>query len=145
MGGGKLESRILYRYNPGTSVRFLVQYANTTVLSQDIYNDYFSYGGPELDAALRQRLPLLLQLSVVVQADRRRYLAPALDLGGELTSAQRTDLRGTAEVTLSRSFPIDDAWSFDVSFIAGMIRNQSDDAYNDYALTYYSLGIGIGL
>jgi hypothetical protein len=143
--GGNLESQLLYRYNPGSTVRFLVQYANTTVLSQDIYNDFFSYGGPELSAGFRQKLPFSLQLTVKSEAEWRRFLTPALNLDAEETSAHRIDLRGSLEVTLSRSFPIDDAWSFDISVNAGTLRNQSDDAYNDYSLFFCSLGIGIGL
>jgi hypothetical protein len=143
--GGNVESQLLYRYNPGSTVRFLVQYANTTILSQDIYNDFFSYGGPELSIGFRQKLPLSLQLTVQSEAEWKRFLAPALNLNAEETSAHRIDLRGATEVTLSRSFPIDDAWSFDISLNAGAIRNQSDDAYNDYSLFYYSVSIGIGL
>jgi hypothetical protein len=143
--GGSLESQLLYRYNPGSTVRFLVQYANTTLLSQDIYNDFFSYGGPGLSTSFRQRLPFSLQLTVHSEAEWRRFLTPALNLSAEETSVHRIDLRGAVEVTLSRSFPIDDAWSFEISVNAGAIRNQSNDAYNDYALSFCSISIGIGL
>ena len=143
--GGSLESQVLYRYNPGSGVRFLVQYANSTLLSEDIYNDYFSYGGPEVTMAFRQKLPFSLRLALQSDASWRKFLAPALNLEGVESSPHRIDLRGVAELTLSRSFPIDDAWSVDVTLAASAIRNRSSDAYNDYSLFSYSLGIGVGL
>lgn len=141
---GTLGADLLYRFNPKAQVRFLAQYANSSLLTQDIYNDSFSYGGPTLKLALRQRLPFDLLVTVRAEAQRKKFLAPALDLAGLETSSNRVDLHGQLDGTVSRTFPLSEALDLEITFICGTARNQSDDAYNDYALSYCSLGIGIG-
>jgi hypothetical protein len=141
--GGTVSAGLLYRLNPKSQVRFLAQYANTSLLSQDIYNDSFSYGGPALKVSLKQRLPFNLELVVLGEAQRRKFLAPGLDLAGFTTSENRVDVRGQIDGTLSRTFPLNEALGIEVAFNCGTVRNQSDDAYNDYSLTFASVSIGM--
>lgn len=142
--GGGMEAEILYRYNPTTEIRFLAQYANTTLLSEDIYNDFFSYGGPEAKLGVHQALPLGIQLGVRTEMQRKKFLAPALDLDASQTASNRVDVRGVLEGTLSRVFPLKNGVTLEISLNGGSSRNQSNDAYNDYSLYYYSASVGIG-
>lgn len=142
--GGGIEAEILYRYNPTTEIRFLAQYANTTLLSEDIYNDFFSYGGPEAKLSIHQALPLGIQLGVRTEMQRKKFLAPALDLDASQTASNRVDVRGILEGTLSRVFPLKNGVTLEISLNGGTSRNQSNDAYNDYSLYYYSASVGIG-
>jgi hypothetical protein len=141
---GTLGADLVYRLNPKSQVRFLAQYANTSLLTQDIYNDSFSYGGPALNLALKQRLPLDLLVTVRTEVQRKKFLAPALDLSGLETSSNRVDLHGHLEGSVSRTFPLNQTLDLEITFSCGTARNQSDDAYNDYALSFFSLGVGIG-
>jgi hypothetical protein len=40
---GSLSADALYRFNTGSASRYLAQYANTSILSEDIYNDFAHY------------------------------------------------------------------------------------------------------
>jgi hypothetical protein len=141
---GTLGAEFLYRFNPEAQVRFLTQYANTSLLTQDIYNDSFNYGGPALKLALKERLPFDLFVTILAEAQRKKFLAPALDLAGLETSSNRVDLHGRLDGTVSKTFPLSEAVILEITFSGGIARNQSADAYNDYALSYWSLGFGIG-
>jgi hypothetical protein len=114
------------------------------MLNGDIYNDFFSYGGPEVKVGSHQALPFGIQLSVRTEMQRKKFLAPALDLDGYQTTANRVDVRGVAEGTLSRVFPLKNGVALELTLSGGASRNQSNDAYNDYSLFYYSGSVGIG-
>jgi hypothetical protein len=141
---GNANVELLYRLNPKSQVRFLAQYANTSLLTQDIYNDSFSYGGPGLKIGLRQDLPYGLQLAVRGECQRKKILAPALDLTGIETSSNRVDLHGALEGTLSKTIPLNESITLEIAFNSGIARNKSDDAYNDYSLSFYSISVGVG-
>ena len=141
---GNANAELLYRLNPKSQVRFLAQYVNTSLLTQDIYNDSFSYGGPGLKIGLRQDLPYGLQLTVRGECQRKKFLAPALDLTGIETSSNRVDLHGALEGTLSKTISLNESITLEIAFNSGIARNKSDDAYNDYSLSFYSISVGVG-
>ena len=142
--GGSFEADILCRFNIGNGTRYLAQYANTSILSEDIYNDYFSYDGPAARLVLRQRLPLDIHGIVSIDVTRKRFWAPALDLNGEETAAHRVDLDTALELYLSHYIELGRGFGLDVAFSAAAGRNQSNDDYNDYSLTSVALSAGIG-
>jgi len=141
---GSLMAELLYRYNTGAGTRYLAQYANTTMLSEDIYNDFFSSDGPSCRMVYRQSLPLGLQSIVTAEASRKRFSAPALNLDGDQTGGNRIDLVGSAELWLSRYFTITEGLGLDVALSAGLLRNQSNDDYNDFSSTQIGLSLGVG-
>jgi hypothetical protein len=142
--GGGTEGEVLYRYNPTSEVRFLAQHANTTLLNEDIYNDFFSYSGLEAKLGVHQTLAFGVQLGVRTELQRKKFLAPALDLDASQTASNRIDVRGIVEGTLSREFPLKDGVALELSLTGGTSRNQSNDAYNDYSLYYFSVSAGVG-
>jgi hypothetical protein len=142
--GGSVQSQVLYRIDPGSSTRVLAQYANSTMLSEDLYNDFFSHDGPEVSLALRQSLPLGLNLSLDAVAQRKKYLSPAFSLDGVQTAADRVDLHGGVELSFSRYTELGGGVGMDIGIAGGLLRNLSNDAYNDYSGHHYSLTLGMG-
>jgi hypothetical protein len=135
---------LLWRFNVGEGTRYLAQYANTSILTEDVYNDYFSYDGPAARLVLRQRLPLNLQSIMSVEVTRKVFSAPALDLNGNQTASHRVDLHTALELYLSRYIELGMGFGLDVAFSAAAGRNQSNDEYNDYTLTSVALSVGAG-
>ncbi|MBP1656711.1 MAG: hypothetical protein H6Q31_1312 [Bacteroidetes bacterium] len=141
---GSLMAELLYRYNTGSGTRYLAQYANTSMLNEDIYNDFFSYDGPSGRIVYRQSLPLGLQSIVTVEAVRKRFSAPALNLNGDQIADNRIDLNGSADLWLSRYFELPGGLGLDVALSAGVVRNQSNDDYNDFSLSQFGMSLGVG-
>ena len=141
---GSVQVQVLYRIDPGSSTRVLAQYANSTMLSEDLYNDFFSHRGPEFTLALRQSLPLGIHFSLDAEAMRKAYLSPAFSLDGVQTAADRVDLHGGVELSLSRYTELGGGLGVDIGVACGLMRNQSNDAYNDYSGHHYGVTLGIG-
>lgn len=138
-----IRANVLYRYNIRSQNRYLTQYVNTSFLSEDIYNDYFSYEGPETSVKFAQNLPVGIKLTFDAQIQYKKFKAPALDLTGVQIDGNRSDLHSYAELNLSRYFDLGNI-GFDITLTGGLIRNQSNDDYNDFSSYYGSVGIGIG-
>lgn len=139
-----LNANILYRYNPNTLVRYLAQYANTTFLTEDIYNDYFSYEGFEIRTEITQKLFYDIEAKLELSFQQKLFGAPALDLIGTKTADQRVDLRTFSELYISRYFNLSDNLGMGIALSSGFVRNQSNDSYNDFSSYYISLSIGFG-
>jgi hypothetical protein len=141
---GSLMVDLLYRYNLGSGTRYLAQYANTSMLNEDIYNDFFSYNGPSSHIVFRQILPLRLQSIITVDVSRKQFSAPALSLNGDAIADKRIDIHTSAELWLSRYFELPGGLGLDVALSAGAVRNQSNDDYNDFSLSQVGVSMGIG-
>ncbi|MCU7494395.1 MAG: hypothetical protein HF314_04670 [Ignavibacteria bacterium] len=140
-----LKTNFLYRFNPRTLTRYLAQYANTSMLSEDIYNDFFSYQGFEAKVSLYQPLPWSLQMSVEYNFQQKNFEAPALNLEGvQIGSEKRSDLANSVELYLSRGFSLFEGFDLDLMLGAGILRNQSNDDYNDFSSYHLTGTIGIG-
>ncbi len=142
-GSCLVDGQILYRYDPGGATRYLLQYVNSSLLTEDIYNDFFSYQGLEGSVSLQQNFPLELKAVLVLHASPRKYSAPAFALDAVETAPHRKDLRSLAELTISKTFPLSGGIDLEVTLLTGCVRNQSNDAYNDYSAAAVSLGLGI--
>ena len=143
-GANSFQTNFLYRYNPNTLVRYLAQYANTTFLTEDIYNDNFSYEGFEIKSEFIQKLFYDIELKLDLSFQQKLFDAPALDLVGTKTADQRVDLRAFSELYISRYFNLSENLGMGVALSSGFVRNQSNDAYNDFSSCYISLSIGFG-
>jgi hypothetical protein len=75
---------------------------------------------------------------------QKLFGAPALDLVGTKTADQRVDLRAFSELYISRYFNLSENLGMGVALSSGFVRNQSNDAYNDFSSYYISLSIGFG-
>lgn len=144
LGQTSLQANLLYRYNPNTLVRYLAQYANTTFLTEDIYNDYFSYEGYEVKSQFIHKIFYDIELKLDLSFQQKLFGAPALDLIGTKTADQRVDLRTLSDLYISRYFNLSDNLGMGVALSSGFVRNQSNDAYNDFSSYYISLSIGFG-
>ncbi len=142
--GGSAQSEFLYRIDPGSSTRVLAQYTNSTLLGEDLYNDFFSHSGPEFKLAFRQKLPLGFSVSIDAVAQRRKYLSPGFTLEGLESASERIDLRGSVELSLTRWVALGESFGIDIGVNGGVLRNQSNDAYNDFSEYQYSLVVGAG-
>jgi hypothetical protein len=141
---GVIKGHALYRINPGTGSRYLGQVAGASMLTEDLYNDHYSYTGPGLGVEFEQGLPPGLRLSLTLNGGVRRYGGPALALDGTEIASVRKDVRGEAGLTLSRYVEIARGVGLDVQVSGELVRNQSNDTYNDYSLHGVSFSVGIG-
>ena len=139
-----VQLRLLYRYNPNTLVRYLAQYANTTFLTEDIYNDFFAYEGFEIHSRLIQKIFFDIEIRLDASFEQKKFGAPALDLIGTQISDQRLDYRTFIESYISRYFNLSDNFGLGVAISSGFVRNQSNDAYNDFSSFYISFSLGLG-
>jgi len=136
-------AEFLYRLNFGTSTRYLAQYANTSILTEDIYNDHFSYEGPEIQTTYKRTTWFGIQSMITVALQRKNFGAPAFDLAGDQIGNHRKDLRSSAEAYISKYFKLFEGSGLDISVGAGAVRNQSSDDYNDYSALNISMSVGI--
>jgi len=143
-GKTALQANVLYRYNPNTLVRYLAQYSNTTFLTEDIYNDYFSYEGFEIRSEFVQKLFYDIEIKLDLSFQQKLFGAPALDLEGTKTADQRVDLRTLTELYISRYFNLSENFGMGIALSSGFVRNQSNDSYNNFSSYYISLSIGFG-
>jgi hypothetical protein len=141
---GSIGAEAIVRFNLSDSARYVAQFANTLGLGEDIYNDFFSYRGPEAKLLYTQMLPLGLSLRFSGEYAHRTFLAPAFDLEGLQVADNRVDIRTAGEVILSRSFELSDALSLDVMLTGAAVSSRSNDQYNDYSVQSVSLGVGLG-
>ncbi len=138
------QANALYRYNIRSQNRYLTQYVNTSFLSEDIYNDFFSYEGPEAAVKFAQSLPIGMKLTVNGLLQYKKYTAPALDLAGNQIDGNRYDIHSYVEINLSRYFDLGNDFGFDITLTSGFLRNQSNDDYNDFSSYFATIGIGVG-
>jgi hypothetical protein len=141
---GSLRLGVVYRYNPLTTIRYVAQYVNTSTLSEDIYNDHFTYEGPEAGLRYLQSFPLRITSVLQFQWASRSYAAPALTLDGVQTGEKRKDTSLSFELTFSKAMAIVDGVDLEVNLTTIASRNQSNDEYNDFSTSAVSLGVAIG-
>ncbi|MCL4551713.1 MAG: hypothetical protein M1495_24460 [Bacteroidetes bacterium] len=137
------QANVLYRYNIRSQNRYLAQYVNTSFLSEDIYNDFFSYEGPEAAVKFAQTLPIGMKLTIDGLLQYKKYTAPALDLAGEQIDGDRHDLHSYVEINLSRYFDLGNDFGFDITLTGGFLRNQSNDDYNDFSSYFAAVSVGV--
>lgn len=141
---GSAGMEILYRRNPGSPSRYLAQYANTSILNEDIYNDHFSYEGPETQLRITQALPFGLQSILTLEHQQKKFGAPAVNLVGDQIAEHRLDRRSHVELYLSKYVELSESLGLDIALGSEVMRNQSNDDYNDYSLYHVSLSLGLG-
>ncbi len=141
---GSLITEILYRHNLSPSARVLARTPKNATINDDLYNDFFSYQGPQATLTIRQMLPASLQGALSLEYQRKRFGAPAFNLEGAQIAGARFDRRTGIEGTVSRSFPLGSELGLDVSLIGTLVRNESNDIYNDFSGWSLGLSLGIG-
>jgi hypothetical protein len=142
--GGSIAVGFTYRNNLGSASRLLAQYVNSSFLTDDIYNDYFSYGGEELAIRFNQDLPFGLEAIFSGEIVRKTFNAPAFNLAGNQTSDHREDLRTEQELYLQKFINISDHAGLGFFLSGTLVRNQSNDDYNDFSGWSLSAGVSIG-
>lgn len=143
--GGNFFTTASYRFNAPTSLHALVLNVQSRSLNEDLYNDHFSYNGPDVQMELHQIFPFNIQVALSVDWSIRRFEYPAFDLAGYAVSSQRTDTRSSTDIYIARSFPVSERLSLECAIGMNFMRNRSNDAYNDYSLSSISLIIGAGI
>lgn len=142
--GTSFDAEITYRYNPTSTTRYLAQYVNSSILSEDIYNDHFSYQGPEGRLTYKQDLLFGITSTWLLDLQWKTFGAPAFNLDGEVIGSKRRDLRAGTDLTLSRNVNLSDGASLEISLLAALLRNQSNDMYNDFSSFSIAIALGIG-
>jgi hypothetical protein len=140
---GSLRAEFQYQLNLSASARILARTAENATINEDLYDDFFSYTGPEADLSLRQALPLSVQAIVSLKYQRKQFGAPAFDVEGTEVAGARVDRRTGMDLYVSRYFSLSSDFGLDVALSGGVLRNESNDAYNDFS--GWSLGVSVGL
>jgi hypothetical protein len=141
---GSLQTVVRYRVNPGPANRYLAQHANATLLNQDIYDESFGVTGPDVVLELKQALFFGIHVGIDARAQRWDFGVPAFTLSGEHVGTDRRDDRVGVTIGVSRFFAIAGDFGCDVGLEGLILRNRSNDEYNDYAASSVMLQIGIG-
>jgi hypothetical protein len=139
-----LSAVALYRVTPRYAERYLVPLTPEASLTEDLYADFFSYKGPEVQIRLTQPLFANIQSILGYEFQYKGFGIPALDLEGNEIEPNRKDLRSSVELYFSHYFELSGGMGIDVSLDAEIARNQSNDRYNDFSTFSVSLGLGIG-
>jgi hypothetical protein len=144
-GRGGIEAEVVYRYNPASSARSLARSAGNASINEDIYNDFFSSEGPDTRVTIRHSLCEEVQVTIEFSHERNRFGSPALDLDGMQIAESRTDLHTVIDLTFSRSMNLSESLGLDIGLFGNIVRNQSNDDFNDFAAWTVGLSVGIGL
>lgn len=143
--GGSAQSAFLYRNNLGSSSRLLAQYVNSSFLTDDIYNDFFSYEGPELSLRVQQDLFFGIEAILSCSATEKTYNAPSFNLTGDQTHDHRADRRLELEMWVQKFIDLSDHSGMGLFLAGSMTRNQSNDDYNDFSGWSILGGVSIGI
>ncbi|MCX6138609.1 MAG: hypothetical protein NTV54_14070, partial [Ignavibacteriales bacterium] len=142
---GSLRCDGLFRRNFSMGVHSLLLNMDTSHLNEDIYNDFFSYEGPELTLSMQQLLPFEIQSTCTVGSAVRSFSIPAMDLDGNVTSPTRTDVNTAIEIFLSHGISLFGYSGIEISLGTSYMRNKSNDFYNDCSQWSLMAGLGINL
>jgi hypothetical protein len=142
--GGSAAAGFIYRFNPGAGGRYIAQVTNSAYLNEDIYHDYFAYEGPDLTLRARHIFPAGISAILTVQTVRKMFTAPAYDLNGVVTAEHRTDRRLAADLYVQRYFGLPGGFGTSVAVAVSLLRNESNDMYNDFSVATASLFVGFG-
>jgi len=131
-----------YRYNPISTARRIVQNRSASLLTDDLYNEYFSHEG--FEGALQVEGSFFWEIKAALNGEfqQKKYSTPAITLVYDELSDHRTDLFSTIGLQLSKSIAVFQNHDFDISFGVAVVRNQSNDEYNNYTGSHFSFGIG---
>jgi hypothetical protein len=124
-------------------VRYLAQQPNTSLVTQDVYNDFFAYQGPEVHLRTNHVLPARIQIVIECELRAKSFSVPALTVTGAETGQKRKDLRSNLELSLARYFELFGNLGVDFTLDASVMRNQSNDDYSDYSLYTVSGSVGL--
>ena len=134
----------LFRISSKSPSRYIAQFTTNSTLSEDIYNDHFSYEGFETFLVYTQKLPLEISAVLSLSLQKKKFGAPAYSLNGDEIAPKRKDLRSAIELGVSRPFELGQGFSLELSLEFGALRNQSNDDYSDFGTFNFGVGIGIG-
>jgi hypothetical protein len=135
---------LIYRYSPTTAVRYVAQYVNTSMLTEDIYNDHFAYEGPEAGFKFSQTFPSRFTSALQLQWASKKFDVPALTLDGVQTGEKRKDTLLAFEMTISKAITISDGVDLEVILTGNAMRNRSNDEYNDFSGSAVTVGLALG-
>ncbi|HAP36517.1 MAG TPA: hypothetical protein DCQ28_11460 [Bacteroidetes bacterium] len=81
-----------------------------------------------------------------IEFEKKTFETPSYDLvTGEIANDYRKDTRINIDIYVSRYVQLTDGFGADVAISSNILRNISNDAYNDYSVKNYSFSIGISL
>jgi hypothetical protein len=135
--------KIRYRYNPSPGSRTIVQNQSASLLTDDLYNEYFSYGGPEGELQLGTNLIWDIRVNILGEIHDKKYSVPAMMVTGDELPELRRDMTTRLGIQFSRSITVG-SQSIEVSLMSSFVQNQTNDEYNNFTGTQIGLGLGYG-
>lgn len=139
-----LSASACYRLTPRYAERYIVPLSAEASLTEDMYADFFTYEGPDVQIRLTQPLFANIQAILGYEFQYKKFGIPALNLEGLEIEPTRRDIRSRLELYLSRYFEFAGGIGLDLSLGLEFARNQSNDHYNDFSSSSISFGVGIG-
>jgi hypothetical protein len=140
----------------GTGISVLAQYQTNLrkqtryfsseygLMSDDeVFDDHYGYEGLLASAMLTQALPFKARLRFILGRQDRLYSnLPAYDLAGNVRADQRSDIRSTFTVDLTKSM---ESLGLDLTFTYDYIVNTSNDPFYDYVNNALTVNLSFGL
>lgn len=143
--GWSVRTGLTYRVNDHSGLLTMVQNTSDRTLNEDLYNTEFSAQGPELHVDMHWTMSADIRCDAALLVEHKVFETPSFDLAtGEISAPSRTDDRLGLELTAARSFPLSSSLGMDVTVNAAMLRNRSNDAYNDFSFSTISVIVGVG-
>jgi hypothetical protein len=141
---GNIWAEVVYRINPKQSVRQFLPDSTFSSLTDDLYNEEFSYEGAAATIRLNQTIENFANCLFTVSASQKKYSAEAFDIRGNEKGKKRRDIVWECEMYCSHFFSLSPNFGVETYVDAQYVRNQSNDEYNDFSSWSLSAGLGIG-
>jgi hypothetical protein len=111
------------------------------ISDDEIFDDHYGYEGLMLQGMLTQKLPLDMQVRLIISRQDRLYSnLPAYDLLGNQLAGQRNDIRTASTINLTKSF---ESLGINLNISYDYIINSSSDQLYDY--TNNAIGVGVSV
>ena len=140
-----LSAEYLVRRNPNSSVRYLGTQEGFYFSDEELFDDVFGYQSQEVSAALKQMLPFKMSLQIGGSQSYKNYknrLATQLDGIPFADLRLRRDSQFVFWMQWEKPLKIAENWqpiTLRVSWTNW--RNESNDPYYKYHMSYWSFGL----
>jgi len=143
-----LSLNLILRRSQDTGIRYLTGQASGYTTEDELFDDRYGYQSEELSATLTQLLPLHLTFKAGVDMRWKDYIRrPALDLTGEPLSsgALRSDRQIQTWLRVSKQITVLGGRAAALTGEFYWMDNLSNDAYYQYQVRLFSLGLSTAL
>ncbi len=107
----------------------------------EIFDDHFTYSGPQVLVQLRQKIPFDISLEVDGMMKQKTFTSPATSLAGDTIASNRDDQRYETALIFTRPIPVITDHPFTLTVEFHYIRNMSNEPFYDFDKTVILAGL----